>query len=215
MAFLETPRFPEAIAFNATGGPGYLTAIVGVHSAFEQRSSQWAYGRGAWDVGQVVKTLTEYGPLIGFFRVVNGKTHGYRFKDFTDFTDSMPPGAGASGILGLTGLGDGVATVFQMVKNYTIGALTDQRLIRKPISGTCAFFDNASSVTPSAVDYTTGLVTFSSAPVVGHVLTWTGQFDVPVRFDIDQMKYVIVSRQGAGGELLISWPAIPIIELRT
>jgi|SRR5882672_2324906 len=215
MAFLETPRFPDAIAFKAVGGPGYSTSILPLKSGFEQRNQQWAAGRMSWDVGQVTKTLTQFGPLLSYFRAVNGKTHGFRFKDFSDFTDSMPSGSGASGVLGLSGLGDGVTTVFQMVKNYTVGALTDQRLIRKPISGTCAFFDAGSPVTPSAVDYTTGLVSFSGAPTAGHALTWTGEFDVPVRFDIDKMNYEIVNRQGAGGQLLIAWATIPIIELRT
>src|SRR6266403_197159 len=210
MAFIETPRFPEAIAFHAQGGPGYATVVIGLRSGFEQRLSQWAYGRMSWDVGQVTKTLTEYGPLIAYFRAMNGKTHGFRFKDFSDFTDSM---AGGTGVLGLSGVGDGTTTVFQMVKNYATGALTDQRLIRKPISGTCAFFDNGSPVSPT-VDYTTGLATFGSPPVTGHALTWTGQFDVPVRFDVDDMKYEIVDRQ-SGGDLLIRWPTIPIIELRT
>lgn len=213
MAFLETPRFPENIAFNAQGGPGYLTTVSGLQSGFEQRNSLWQFGRMSWDVGHVVKSLTEYGPLIGFFRSVKGKAHGFRFKDFSDFTDAMPPGSGASGVLGLSGLGDGTTTVFQIVKNYPNGALTDQRLIRKPISGTCAFFDNASPVSPT-VDYTTGLVTFGSAPITGHALTWTGQFDVPVRFDTDDMKYDIVDRQGGAGDLLVRWPSIPILEIR-
>lgn len=207
MAFLETPRFPDAIAFNAQGGPGYATQVVAVQSGFETRNSLWTFARMTWDVGHVVKPLSAYGPLIAFFRSVRGKAIGFRFKDFSDFTDSMNGGAG---VLGLSGVGDGVATVFQMVKNYPNGALTDQRLIRKPISGACAFFDNASPVTPT-VDYTTGLVTFGSPPVTAHALTWTGQFDVPMRFDTDQMKYDIVNK-GPSGELLVSWGSIPLIE---
>lgn len=212
MAFLETPRFPDAIAFNAQGGPGYLTAVVTVSSGLEQRNSLWSFGRMSWDVGQVTKPLSQYGALIAFFRAVGGKRDSFRFKDFSDFTHSMPAGSGASGVLGLTGLGDGATTVFQMYKNYPTGALTDQRPIRKPISGTCAFFDNGSPVSPT-VDYTTGLVTFGSPPVTAHALTWTGQFDVPMRFDIDEMKYRIVNRQG-NGELLVDWLSIPLIEDR-
>jgi uncharacterized protein (TIGR02217 family) len=213
MAFLETPRFPENIAFNAVGGPTYLTSVVTVSSGLEQRNSLWTFARMVWDVGQVTAPLSSYGVLIAFFRAVGGKRTSFRFKDFTDFTEAMPAGSGASGVLGLTGLGDGTTTVFQMVKNYPTGALTDQRLIRKPISGTCAFFDNGSPVSPT-VDYTTGLVTFGSPPTTGHTLTWTGQFDVPVRFDTDDMKYRIVNRQGAAGELLVDWPSIPLIEDR-
>jgi len=93
MAFLESPRFPEAIAFHAQGGPGYSTTVVSVQSGAEQRNSLWDEGLMRWDVGHVPMTLTKYGPLIAFFRGVKGKAIGFRFQDFTDFTDSMPPGS--------------------------------------------------------------------------------------------------------------------------
>lgn len=208
MAFLETPRFPVSIAFHAVGGPGYLTQITAVESGFEQRLSLWTFARGQWDVGNVVDTLANYQTLVKFFRAVGGKRDGFRFQDPADNTD-----AGA-GVLGLTGLGNGVTTVFQMYKNYVTGANKDQRAIRKPVSGTLAFFDNGGAVSPT-VDTTTGLVTFGAAPANGHTLTWTGSFDVPVRFDTDDLKIELVDRQGAGGDLLCRWAQIPLIEIRT
>jgi uncharacterized protein (TIGR02217 family) len=205
VSFLETPRFPATIAFKAVGGPGYLTQVVSLKSGYEQRTSLWTYARMSWDVGSVVDTLSNYQPLLSFFRSVGGKRDGWRFQDVTDYTD-----AGA-GVLGTTGLGDGTTTIFQMFKNYSSGANADQRAIRKPVSGTCAFFDNGSTVTPS-VDYTTGLVTFGGAPTSGHTLTWTGQFDVPCRFDTDDLKWSIVDKRGT--DFIMQWPAIPIVEIR-
>jgi uncharacterized protein (TIGR02217 family) len=206
MAFLESPRFPLTVAFHALGGPGYSTQVAMVSSGFEQRLSLWQFARGSWDVGNVVDTLTNYQALVAFFRAVGGKRDGFRFKDFADFTD------GGTGVLGLTGLGDSVTVAFQMYKNYTAGSHTDQRAIRKPISGTCAFFDNGTPVTPT-VDYTTGIATFGSPPITAHVLTWTGQFDVPCRFDTDELKIEIVDKQ-SGGDLLLEWKSIPLIEIR-
>ena len=211
-AFLETPRFPATLAFKAVGGPGFLTQVASASSGYEQRNSVWTYPRGTWDVGNIVDTLSNYGQLVAFFRIVGGKAMGWRFQDPTDYTDAMP-GTVGKGVLGLTGLGDGTTTVFQMVKNYTLGSSVAQRLIRKPVSGTCAFFDNASPVSPT-VDYTTGLVTFGSAPTSGHALTWTGQFDTPCRFDIDDLKIELVDKLPAGGDLLCRWASIPLIELR-
>jgi uncharacterized protein (TIGR02217 family) len=209
MAFLESPRFPENISFGASGGPGYLTDIVPLKSGFEQRNSLWTFPRGTWDVGQVTKTKTAYAPLVAYFRSVGGRRDGFRFKDWQDFQDFENQG---SGVLGTLGVGDGATTVFQMYKNYTNGSAVDQRIIRKPVAG-ILFFDNGSPVTPT-LDTTTGLATFGSAPAVGHALTWTGQFDVPVRFDVDALKTEIVDKQ-SGGDLLIRWPTIPIIEIRT
>jgi uncharacterized protein (TIGR02217 family) len=36
-----------------------------------------------------------------------------------------------------------------------------------------------------------GLVTFTTAPATGQQLTWSGEFDVPVRFDSDSLPVVM------------------------
>lgn len=41
---------------------------------------------------------------------------------------------------------------------------------------------NGTTVTNYTIDNTTGIVTFSTAPPTGHVLTWSGEFDTPMRF---------------------------------
>ena len=44
--FLETPRFPFALALNGfSGGPGFSTGIVEMASGDEQRNAQWAQAR--------------------------------------------------------------------------------------------------------------------------------------------------------------------------
>jgi uncharacterized protein (TIGR02217 family) len=37
----------------------------------------------------------------------------------------------------------------------------------------------------------TGVVTFVTAPTTGHALTWTGEFDIPVRFDVDYLPVIM------------------------
>ena len=63
------------------------------------------------------------------------------------------------------------------------------------------------SDTDTAVD-TTGIVTFDSAPGDGLAITADFSFDVPVRFDIDQMMMALEEFQ------LHTWGQIPIIEVR-
>jgi uncharacterized protein (TIGR02217 family) len=49
----------------------------------------------------------------------------------------------------------------------------------------------------------------------GETLAWSGEFDVPCRFDTDDMQISIVDRQGGEeGKLLAAWESIPIIEIR-
>ena len=63
----------------------------------------------------------------------------------------------------------------------------------------------ASGVT---VDTTTGIVTFTTAPLVGEVISADFEFDVPVRFDTDEMA-ISMDSFDAG-----NWSSIPLIEVR-
>lgn len=66
---------------------------------------------------------------------------------------------------------------------------------------------------------TTNYGTYTSGGVVrryfapADVLAWSGEFDVPVRFDTDVLQIEIVNRQ-SGADLLYSWNDVPIIEIR-
>ena len=66
----------------------------------------------------------------------------------------------------------------------------------------------SSEATNFTVDTTTGIVTFTTAPIAGTVLKAGFEFDVPVRFDTDQIDTVLsFERQGTIN-------SIPLIEVR-
>ena len=44
-------RFPDNIAYGATGGPEFATTVVVTGAGHEQRNVNWAEARGRWDVG--------------------------------------------------------------------------------------------------------------------------------------------------------------------
>ena len=94
-----------------------------------------------------------------------------------------------------------------MAKSYTIGAQTVLRLIAKPLATGISVFVNGGAATYT-YDSTTGLVTFSSPPATGQVITWTGQFDTPVRFGADVLDYAL------GMDGLYEVASIPLIEIR-
>lgn len=50
---------------------------------------------------------------------------------------------------------------------------------------------------------------YNPAPVPAY---WVGEFDVPVRFDVDKLELQVANRSAEG--LVYSWPSIPLIELR-
>ena len=192
-------RFPDNIAYGATGGPEFATTVVVSGAGHEQRNVNWAEARGRWDVGSGLKDQARLDELIAFFRARKGRAYGFRFKDWTDYK--------ATGQL--LGTGDDARTQFQLVKHYPSGSVIEIRPVTKPVAGTVRIYQDAiEQLAGWSVDVTTGLITFTAAPMVGVQITADFEFDVPVRFDTDHMA-VTIETFG-----LHRWQQIPIVELR-
>lgn len=188
-------RIPETIMVRSEGGPTYSTVVVVTASGAEQRIMRWNNSRRRWSVSEAPGTLTQVGTLLAFFEARAGRARGFRLKDHRDYQVTT-----AELMVSLT------STTFQMVKRYTSGAVTRVRNIYAPVNGTVHIWNGAVEVLAGfTVNYATGVVTFSGAP--GYTPGWTGEFDVPVRFDTDEM--VLESE-----DLISVWQAVPVIELR-
>jgi uncharacterized protein (TIGR02217 family) len=171
-------RFPDNIAYGATGGPEFATTVVATGAGHEKRNVNWAEARGRWDVASGLKKQAQIGELIAFFRARRGKAYGFRFKDWTDYK--------ATGQL--LGTGDDAQIQFQLVKYYPSGSVIEVRTITKPVAGTVkVYLDSIEQLSGWSVDTTTGLVTFGTPPALGVEVTADFEFDVPVRFDTDHM----------------------------
>lgn len=204
--FLESPRFPDNIAFGATVGPTYLTVVNQVYSGRDSRIVAWTQARIRFDIGRRAMNAADTATLDAFFRSVKGRAYGFRIKDWTDYTCTT-----ANGVLTATA----TAGVYQLGKLYTNGALSETRTIQKPVIGTVIVYKNGVALSSGySLDSTTGLVTITPTPLNTDVLTWAGQFDVPARFDTDEMKKQVMNRSGPGGDLRVDWGSIPIIEVR-
>ena len=193
--FIESPRFPDHVSMGALGGGSYRTDVVVVESGHEQRNQTWAQSRASYEVSHAARLPHEYEPLQAFFHAVGGRLHSFRFKDWTDYKATATQGA----FVELT------STTFQMVKRYTAGALSRDRTISKPVSGTVTV---TGGTTPT-IDYTTGIVTVAS----GTPTAWAGEFDVPCRFDTDTMRGEIIDKN-VGKGFIMGWNSIPIVEVR-
>jgi uncharacterized protein (TIGR02217 family) len=186
MAFVEE-RFPVDISWGSVGGPGFRTTIIESAGGFEQRNIDWEQSRGTWNVTHGAKRAVQMERLRDWFYAMHGRAHGFRFKDWTDFSVEEE----------WFGDGDDTTVDFQLVKTYDIIGQAYVRQIKKPVQGTIHVFldgvekDEGPGAGEWELDYTTGIVTMGTAPLdvpPVEVLTWTGQFDVPVRFDEDEMK---------------------------
>lgn len=207
MAFHEV-RFPDDVSRGARGGPERRTQIVELASGDEERNGSWANSRRRYDVAYGIRRADDLAAVVAFFEARNGRLHGFRFKDWADHKSCLPsqtPGPTDQ----LIGIGDGTITTFQLVKRYVSGSQNWTRTITKPVTGTVRVaLDGTEQFGGWAVDTTTGVVTFDSAPAEGAAITAGFAFDVPVRFDTDALDVTLDL------ERLGSITSIPLLEIR-
>ena len=207
MAFHEV-QFPVNIGRGARGGPERRTQIVTLASGKEERNASWAASRRRYDVSYGIRRADDLAQVTAFFEARNAQLYGFRFKDWADYK-SCAPSATPADTDQQIGTGDGSTTAFQLVKAYSSGAQTWSRTIAKPVAGTVVIaIDGASQASGWSVDTTTGVVTFSTAPASGAVITAGFEFDVPVRFDTDQLDVTL------DVEVRGTIASIPLVEVR-
>jgi uncharacterized protein (TIGR02217 family) len=207
-------QFPPNISAGAKGGPQFSTSITKLSSGFEQRNINWARELMTWDISAGVKTAADFRAYQKFFYARRGKAVGFRFKDWSDyrvpFWEHSPGDLDGVPVMFTT---DGSTTHFQMVKTYTSGGITFSRKITKPVSGTVQVLHNGVQVFSPAswtVDTTTGIITLASGiyTTTGHTIAVASEFDVPVRFDTDELNATM------NGNELVIWDAIPVVGLK-
>ncbi|TCT40979.1 DUF2460 domain-containing protein [Martelella mediterranea] len=204
-------RFPLRLSLSTSGGPMRRTDIVNLSNGRESRNQRWRDSRRSYDAGSAVRSLSDLYELVSFFEARSGQLYGFRFRDPVDYKSCGPlqqPGAADQWI----GVGDGETGSFQLIKTYGDGAAAKSRKIEKPVADTVKVTVDAAVIPPSSysVDETTGLVTFQSGnvPASGAEIFAGYEFDVPVRFDIDQIN-INMSAFNAGHV-----PNVPLMEIR-
>ena len=220
MSFFEV-EFPRAIGYRAMGGPGFSTVVNQGFSGQEYRNRNWANSRGKWTIdlqtpspNQVASRQSYIDLLLSFFLAVGGKADGFRLKDHKDFQ------ATAQTISPITGS----TTVYQLSRTYTIGGRSYVRNITKPITSSVTDYQgNALANTVQiyiggvlqtsgyTLDYTTGLVTFGSAP--GGAVTATCQYHFPVRFDTDDLAMQVEESNINAGQGIVSVHSVQLVEV--
>ncbi len=203
-------RFPANLSFGSVGGPERKTEVVTLANGFEERNTPWAHSRRRYDAGFGMRSLDDIEQLIAFFEARQGRMFGFRWKDWSDFKS-----APASADVGITdqeiATGDGVETTFQLVKTYRSGVSSYVRPVTKPVVSSLAVGLGGAQV-QNGVDYevdaTTGTISFTQAPPQDAPITAGFEFDVPVRFDTDQIQTSVASFKA--GDI----PNVPIVEVR-
>lgn len=203
-------RLPERIERGSQFGPAFRNVIQEAIAGNEQRYAQWAKCRGVGDLsyGLMVSSdpVGDFAAILAIWQAHRGSLYPFRFRDWSDYvaTDEA------------FGTGDGEQTTFQLTKTYD----PSQILLNTP--GSLLYVRNIALLAAPPVikindvvqtvteDYTIsaiGAVTFVTAPEEDDDLTWSGEFDVPVRFDTDQLPVIVTKAD------IASIRAIPIREV--
>jgi uncharacterized protein (TIGR02217 family) len=176
MTFINS-RLLDCVAYGTSGGPTFKTRKIPLRSGIVRRNP--LRSRPLYQFHILYRNLhpEDHADVIAAFNACYGGVYSFRLKDWADFTatDEVLPV-----------LGTGSAQSVQLVKTYSFGTQSVERPIRKPVSGTVTMTHNNAPLT-ATIDYTTGIATFTTT--AGHVLKWSGQFDVPVMFSDDQLSF--------------------------
>lgn len=182
MAFDEV-QFPLESQVGTAGGPQWSTAITTLDSGGEERVQRWASARRRYRVDlSLIERDEVVRDILSFLLARDGAARGCRFEDPSDHS-SAPDGFSEPDPEDVViGVGDDVATQFQLVKPYVSGTQTRVRTISKPQPGTVRIaIDGVEQTSGWTVDETTGVVTFTTPPDDDEEVTAGFYYDVPVR----------------------------------
>lgn len=177
MAYINT-RLDECVAYGFVGGPEWSTLEVQMDNGREQRNAQWLYPKHRYAAQYMNLLPAAMAEILAAFHACRGKLHAFRFKDWNDYTATNAALAPSIGTM----------TPVQLVKTYTFGGTSSTRLIQAPVAG-AVVYRNGSPVS-GTLDTATGLFT-PSANWASGTHTWTGEFDVWVRFASDYNAFTI------------------------
>lgn len=209
MSFDEV-RFPTTLSFGASGGPERRTEIVTLANGFEERNSPWAHSRHRYDAGVAIRSLTDIEQVLAFFEARRAQLIGFRWKDWADFK-SKGSDRDVANDDQVIGIGDGVVIEFPLIKTYASGPSHYVRPITKPVQGTVQVAIGGVAQQEGIdfeIDTSTGVITFTHPPDEFGEVTAGYEFDVPVRFDTDQIVTSVASFKA--GEV----PNVPVLEVR-
>lgn len=168
-------RLPQEVEIGATRRDVEDVEIVTTDGGYETRNTRASQSLLQFDVAYPasLRDGAVFQAVRAAYKAARGQTHSF---DFTDYSED-------AAVDELLGLGDGATLEFPLYLNYDFGSESYQRRIYRPVSSIVVKKDGVVAVSGYSVDYATGVLTFSVAPALDVEVTWSGEFNIPVRFD--------------------------------
>lgn len=173
MADFIEKRLLDKVSFGSQSGFEFKTDIKQMRNGQESRQAQWDAPLRPLNVIFRLLTPADKQQLEDAFLVCKGRAIGFRFRDPLNYRVAAMPFA----------IGTGAHQTAQLVRVSTFDASVGYP-ITKPVQGSVSVFADGVLI-PSSIQWSTGIAEFTAPD--GAVVTWTGEYDVPVRFDSDSL----------------------------
>lgn len=152
-------------------------------SGLDVTAALWSYPIWHWTLSfswlSSAAAIADFQTLAGFFNLRQGQFDTFLYSDPDDYAVT------AQGF----GTGNGATTAFQLVRAF--GSFVEPIF---NVNGAPAIYNNGVLTTAYTISQT-GLVTFTSAPLSGYVLTWTGNYYFRCRFEKDSHDFSLLANQ--------------------
>lgn len=186
MAFYAT-EIDACPAYGWQGGPEFLTRITMLKNGNEVRNAEWDQVKHRYILPIQNQASSDYLAYIKSAHLaMRGSLHSFLVKDYSDFLAVNEP-------LGVAPAG---SAPVQLRKLSTFGLATYERTIRKPLSTVVVHQDGVAKA--GTLNTLTGVFTPLTPWTEGQVLTWSGEFRIPVRFAQDYLPFSIDNRISYG-----------------
>jgi uncharacterized protein (TIGR02217 family) len=159
MTFINT-RLPQRLLAGFVIGPRWQTELVEMDNGRERPDAKWLYPRYEASGSLGALNAEDRQALRTLFMACRGRKNAFRVRDPLDWTATAQPLVTVGGVT-------------YLAKAYTYGSETAYRLIQAPVTATLSG--------AGSVDLETGIVTGADPETD----TWTGTFDIWMRFESD------------------------------
>lgn len=202
-------RLPDKWSKGSAGGPMFDTEIVQTDGGDEYRNQRWTRPLWRYEIAHNIKSPADISALRAFHLARRGRSRAFLFKDWLDYSSNDDGVTAATALDQPLGTGNGVQTIFNLIKRYDDSVEAYDRAILWPVTGSVLVAKDGVLFAPGyTVQRGAGTITFAAAPANGVVLTAGFQFDVPVRFDDDWLSVTwdTINSRSAG--------SVPLMEVR-
>ena len=180
--FIEE-RLLDSVSYGTVYGESFKTEVKVMRNKSESRNIQWSESQGIYTLVFDALLEEDRAKVMKVFRTCRGMGIGFRLKNLVDYRAK-------NDTLGV--MTDNTQS-FQLKITSSSGVYTTEKTIRKPVVGSVKVFADGVEVA-ALIDYTKGIITVNAA--IGSTISWSGEYDIPVRFDNDDIHWSVAAKTG-------------------